>query len=58
MKTDEVLEEIWRIKDERAKCFHYNVREMGEALMKAQKEGNRPLVNPPSCPHNENRWTG
>ena len=47
MKTDDVMKEIWRIKEQRAKRYDFDVRKMGEALMQEQEKSGRTLISPP-----------
>lgn len=58
MRPDEVLAEIWRIKDKRAERYHFSARELGAALMRAQQKGGRPLIQPPPVSNGGKRRTG
>jgi len=44
MINDPVLEEIWRIKDEQAARYGYDVRKLAEALKEEEKKGGRKVV--------------
>jgi len=47
MIEDSVLEELWRIKDERAARYGYDVRAMMRDIRKSQQEEGRKVVNLP-----------
>ena len=43
--TDEIIQEVWRAKDELAKEFHYDLNALAEELRKREKESGRKVVN-------------
>ena len=43
--TDEIIEEVWREKEELAKEFHYDLNALAEELRKRSKESGRKVVN-------------
>ncbi len=43
--TDEIIEEVWRAKEELAKEFHYDLNALAEELRKREKESGRKVVN-------------
>jgi hypothetical protein len=43
--TDEIIQEVWRVKDRLAKQFNYDLDAMALDLQKRQKESGRRLVN-------------
>ncbi len=43
--TDEIIEEVWREKEELAKEFHYDLNALAEELRKREKESGRKVVN-------------
>ena len=47
MRGDPVIEELWRIKDEIAARYNYDVRAMGKALQEAERRSGRRVVSPP-----------
>ena len=47
MQKDPILEEIWRIKDEHAARFGYDVRKLAQALKEEEKKGGRAVVSFP-----------
>jgi len=48
MREDSVIREIRRIKDENAAKYGYDVRALGKALQKEQRQSGRKLVSRPS----------
>jgi len=44
MLKDPVLEELWRIKDELAARYGYDVRRLAEALKEEEKKSGRKVV--------------
>ncbi len=44
MHGDPILEEIWRIKDEQAALYDYDVRKLAEALKEEEKRSGRKVV--------------
>jgi hypothetical protein len=47
MRGDPVIEELWRIKDEIAAEYNYDIRAMGKALQEAERRSGRQVVSPP-----------
>jgi hypothetical protein len=47
MREDSILREIWRIKDENAAKYGYDVRALGKALQEEQRQSGRKFVSPP-----------
>ena len=47
MLEDDVIRELWRIKDAHAARYQYDARAMVQALRKKQLEGGRKVVAPP-----------
>lgn len=45
MKTDEIILEVWEIKDSIAKEFGYNLRSLGSELRKRQNIRNKQTVD-------------
>ena len=43
--TDEIIQEVWRAKDELAKEFHYDFDALAEELRKRERESGRKVVN-------------
>lgn len=43
--SDEIIRELWRVKDDIAKEFNYDIDTLGAELMRRQKESGRKLVN-------------
>jgi hypothetical protein len=43
--TDEIMQELWRVKDEVAKQFNYDAMALGAELQRQQKESGQPVVN-------------
>ena len=43
--ADEIIEEVWRIKDELAEEFHYRLSDLITALRKREKESGSRVVN-------------
>jgi hypothetical protein len=43
--TDEIMEELWRVKDNLAKQFNYDVAALAAELQRRQKESGREVVN-------------
>lgn len=43
--TDEIIREVWRVKDEFAKQFNYDIEALAAELQKRQKESGRKVVN-------------
>ena len=43
--TDEIIEEVWRAKDQLARRFGYNIEALAEALQKRQESAHRPVVD-------------
>jgi len=44
MVEDDVIRELWRVKDSRARRYNYDVRAMARDLRKRQDEGGRKVV--------------
>jgi hypothetical protein len=42
---DEIIQEVWRAKDEIAKAFNYDIDALAAELRKRQKDSGRPVVN-------------
>jgi hypothetical protein len=59
MWKDEVLEEIYRIREEHAKSFDYNLQAICDDIRKKQVTSDRQIISAPlkprSQPHNINR---
>jgi len=47
MVEDDVIRDLWRVKDARAKRYNYDVRAMVRDLRKRQAEGGKEVVAPP-----------
>ena len=43
---DEILEEIWKFREEYAKSFNYDIIAMGEALMEEEKNSDWVFFSP------------
>lgn len=43
--TDEIIQEAWRVKDQLAKEFHYDIDALAAELQRRQKESGREVVN-------------
>jgi hypothetical protein len=43
--TDEIVEELWQVKDNLAKEFNYNLDALAAELQRRQKESGREVVN-------------
>jgi hypothetical protein len=43
--ADEVIRELWRVKDAMAKRFNYDVDALAAELRRRQKESGRPVVD-------------
>lgn len=43
--TDEIIEELWRVKDDLAKEFHYDMDALAEELKRRQKMPGKKVVN-------------
>ena len=43
--TDEIIQEVWQIKDEYARQFNYDPEALAVELRKRQKESGRRIVN-------------
>jgi hypothetical protein len=43
--TDEIIEELWRVKDNIAKQFNYDIDALAAELQRRQKESGRQVVN-------------
>lgn len=48
MREDSILREVRRIKDENAAKYGYDVRALGKALQKEQRQSGRKVVSRPS----------
>jgi len=44
--SDEIIQEVWRIKDCMAKKFNYNIDALAEELRKRHKKSGRKAINP------------
>ncbi len=44
MVEDDVIRELWRVKDSRARRYNYDVRAMARDLRERQAEGGRKVV--------------
>ncbi len=58
MWTDEIVEEIHRIRDEYAKSFNYDLNAIFADLRKKQAESGREVVNLSRKPGLTTRWSG
>jgi hypothetical protein len=58
MWTDEIVEEIHRIRDEYAKSFNYDLDAIFADLRKKQAESGRGVVNLSRKPGLTTRWSG
>ena len=58
MWTDEIVEEIHRIRDEYAKSFNYDLDAIFADLRKKQAESGREVVNLSRKPGLTARWSG
>ncbi len=58
MWTDEIVEEIHRIREEYAKSFNYDLDAIFEDLRKKQAESGREVVNLSRKPGLTTRWSG
>jgi len=58
MWTDEIVEEIRRIRDEYAKSFNYDLDAIFADLRKKQAESGREVVNLSRKPGLTTRWSG
>ena len=58
MWTDEIVEEIHRIREEYAKSFNYDLDAIFEDLRKKQAESGREIVNLSRKPGLPTRWSG
>jgi len=47
MYKDEILEEIWKIREEHSKKFNYDLRLIAKDLKKLEKECDNPKVTEP-----------
>lgn len=45
--SDEIMEEVWRIKDKIAARYNYDVRALAQDLRKKQKQSGRKVVTLP-----------
>lgn len=45
--NDEILEEIWKFREEYAKSFNYDIMAMGKALMEEEKTSDWVFLAPP-----------
>ncbi|MBU4272629.1 MAG: hypothetical protein KKE86_06300 [Planctomycetes bacterium] len=43
--TDEIIQEVWRVKDQLAKQFNYDLEALAAELRRRQKESGREVVN-------------
>ena len=43
--TDEIIEELWQVKDNLAKQFNYDIDALAAELRRRQKEPGRVIVN-------------
>jgi len=46
--TDEIIQELWRVKDKFAKKFNYDTDAVAAELREREKESGREVVNPAS----------
>jgi hypothetical protein len=58
MWTDEIVEEIHRIRDEYAKSFNYELDAIFADLRKKEAESGREVVNLSRKPGLRTRWSG
>lgn len=58
MWTDEIVEEIHRIRDEYAQSFNYDLDAIFADLRKKQAESGREVVNLSRNPNLKTRWSG
>ncbi|WP_334951573.1 hypothetical protein [Nostoc sp.] len=58
MWTDEIVEEIHRIREEYAKSFNYDLDEIFADLRKKEAESGRQVVNLSRKPGLTTRWSG
>jgi hypothetical protein len=58
MWTDEIVEEIHRIREEYAKSFNYDLDAIFADLRKKQAESGREVVNLSRKPGLTSRWSG
>lgn len=58
MWTDEIVEEIHRIREEYAKSFNYDLDEIFTDLRKKEAKRGRKVVNLPRKPGLTKRWSG
>jgi hypothetical protein len=58
MWTDEIVNEIHRIRDEYAKSFNYDLDAIFEDLRKKQAQSGRKVVNLSRKPDLTTRWSG
>ncbi len=58
MWTDEIVEEIHRIREEYAKSFNYDLDAIFADLRKKQDESGREVVNLSRKPGLTSRWSG
>ncbi len=47
MYKDEILEEIWKIRDEHAKKFNYDLKLIAQDLKKIELECDNPIITKP-----------
>lgn len=43
--TDEIIEELWRVKDDLAKQFNYDIDALAAELQRRQKESGMEVIN-------------
>jgi hypothetical protein len=43
--TDEIIQEVWRVKDELAKRFNYDIDALATELRRRQENSGRKVVN-------------
>ncbi len=53
MWSDEVLEEIYRIREEHAKAFNYDLKAICDDLQSRQAASGRQLISKPLKQHNQ-----
>lgn len=53
MWKDEVLEEIYKIREEHAKSFNYDLRAICDDLRKRQAESGRQVISKPLKQHSQ-----
>lgn len=53
MRKDEILEEIYRIREEHAKSFNYDLQAICNDLRKKQSIGGRQIISVPLKPRNQ-----